>query len=325
MIKEVLILMVNKREIPYYYFKYLYRKEVTNYLDYLSLGEQRTMQFHKALHNPEYVTLINNKLYFHLLSEKTSIKTPKLLSYNFQSNFFYNNKIVQINSIEEFTRFFDNIFQNANIEGVFFRPPSDYGGKGCFKITKGHLNSQLDEAYETLKAGNFVHTELIRQHPLINQIHSSSINTLRIISLITSNDTIEIISAFIRFGIGNSVVDNASSGGFFVGINLNTGTLKPHGHFLPEYGGDKITEHPDSSFKFEGFTIPFYEDACESVINAVKIIPDRLIGWDVAITSDGPIIIETNAEPHMQMSNIAYGGLLKNKHVKELMQELKTM
>ena len=321
MVKEVLILMFNKKEIPFYYFKYLYRKDVVNYLDYLSLGEQRKIQFHKALHNPEYVTLINNKLYFHLLSEKTAIKTPKLLSYNFQSNFFYDNRVVQIESKEEFAHFFTTLFKDANVEGVFFRPPSDYGGKGCFKMTK----AQLDKAYETLMTGDFVHTEVIEQHEGINKINRESINTLRIISLITSKGTTEIISAFIRFGVGNSVVDNASSGGFFVGINLEDGTLKPYGHFLPEYGGEKITEHPDSGFKFEGFKIPYYKEACKSIIEGVKVIPDRLIGWDVAITPNGPVIIETNAQPHMQMSNIAYGGLLKNSHVKELMQELKAI
>lgn len=57
-----------------------------------------------------------------------------------------------------------------------------------------------------------------------NAIHSKSINTLRIASFITSDNTVEIISPFLRFGVGNSDVDNLSSEGFFVEVNLADGT-----------------------------------------------------------------------------------------------------
>ena len=126
-----------------------------------------------------------------------------------------------------------------------------------------------------------------------------------------------------RFGVGNSPVDNASSGGFFVGINLNDGTLKSSGLFMLEYGGGKIHEHPNSGFKFEGFKIPYFKEACKEVVNAVKIIPDRFIGWDVAIAQNGPMIVEANWDPHIFLSDYAYGGLLKNQHIKNLIEELK--
>ena len=323
MIKEVIILMIKKREIPFYYFKYLYRKEVTNYLDYISFKEQLLLVEHKSLHNPDYVALINNKLYFALFCERTSIKTPKLVSYNFKSTFFLKNEVIQITNKARLTEFFEDLFDINKTDELFFRPPSDYGGKGCFKITKLDFQSHLDEIYNTLMNGNFVHTEVIKQHDEINKIHSKSVNTLRLISLITSEGTIEIISGFMRFGVGDSVVDNATSGGFFVGINLEEGILKSIGHYLPEHGGREITEHPDSGFKFDRFKIPYYKEACDLLRDTARIIPDRLIGWDVAITPNGPIIIETNAEPHIPISDIAYGGLLKNKHVKSLIEEMK--
>ncbi|PWH83748.1 hypothetical protein DIS18_04120 [Algibacter marinivivus] len=322
MTKEFFTLMIKKKEIPFYYFKYLYQKDIPNYLDYLSLTEQRKIQLHPTLHTPNYVALINNKLYFSLLSKHTKIKMPKLLGFNFKTSFFYNNEVVQIYNVEGLNLFLENIFYRENVNGIFFRPPSDYGGKGCFKITRLNFKKQLVEVYNILKTGDFVYTEVIEQHSLINQIHSKSINTLRLVSLRTSKNEIEIISAYIRFGVGDNIVDNASSGGFFVGINIENGTLKAVGYFKPEFGGQKPTEHPDSGFRFNGFEIPFYEEACESVINASRIIPDRLIGWDVAITPDGPVIIESNAEPGMHTSDIAYGGLLRNPYVKELMGEL---
>ncbi len=323
MIKEVVTLMIKKREIPFYYFKYLYRKEATNYLDYISFKEQLLLVDHRTLHNPDYVALINNKLYFALFCERTSINTPKLISYNFGTSFFFNNEVIQITNKANLITFFENLFDLNKIDALFFRPPSDYGGKGCFKITKLDIQNNLEGLYENLINGNFVHTKVIKQHDDINKIHSKSVNTMRIVSLLTFEGTTEIISAFFRFGVGDGVVDNATSGGFFVGVNLEDGILKSIGHYLPEHGGKEITEHPDSGFKFEGFKIPYYKEACDLVIDTAKIIPDGLIGWDVAITPNGPIIIEANAEPHIPISDIAYGGLLKNKHVKKLVEELK--
>ena len=126
-----------------------------------------------------------------------------------------------------------------------------------------------------------------------------------------------------RFGVGDSVIDNASSGGFFVGVNIDEGTLKDTGHYLSQYGGAKIKKHPDSGFIFEGFKVPYFKEACEEVLKGIMVIPNRFIGWDVAITPNGPIIVEANSSPHLQISNIVNGGLLKNPHIKKLLEELK--
>ncbi len=323
-IKEIFILLITKKEIPYYYFKFLYRKNVKNYLDYLSTKEVVAIGSSNALHKPEYKILFNNKLVFALFCEKASINSPKLISHNFGSYFCFENKNVKINTKKELVLFFENVFDSLNIEELFFRPPSEYGGKGCFKLTRKTLVSEIDDTYETIVNGRFVHTKIINQHKEINKIHSKSVNTIRIISLVTLEGDIEIICSFMRFGVGNSPVDNASSGGFFVGVNLNDGTLKSSGLYMLEYGGGNIYEHPDSGFKLEGFKIPYFKEACEEVINAVKIIPDRFIGWDVAITQSGPIIVEANWDPHIFLSDFAYGGLLKNQHIKTLIKELKT-
>lgn len=90
-----------------------------------------------------------------------------------------------------------------------------------------------------------------------------------------------------------------------------------------DYGGKVIHEHPDSGFTFEGFKVPYFKEACEEVLKGVKVIPDRFIGWDVAITPNGPVIIEANNGPHLPSVEMGYGGLLQNQSIKKLMEELK--
>ncbi len=322
-IKEVFVLIKTKKEVPFYYFKYLYRKGVKNYLDYLSTGEVNAIGSSSLLHNPAYKSILDNKLFFALLSEKSPLNTPKLISYNLGNTFYYNNTIKLIYNKSELVSFFEHVFTVDNLEGLFFRPPSDYGGKGCFKLTRTSLKNELEDKFDSLTNGYYVHTKIIEQHREINKIHDKSVSTIRIISLITSENHPEIISAFMRFGVGYSVVDNSSSGGFFVGVNMNEGTLKKEGHYLLDYGGKVVHEHPDSSFKFEGFKVPYFKEACEEVLKGVEVIPDRFIGWDVAITPNGPIIVEANSGPHLLSVEMGYGGLLKNPHIKKLMGELK--
>lgn len=322
-IKEIFVLIIKKKEIPYYYFKYLYRKDVKNYLDYLSTGEVNAIGSSPLLHKPAYSSLLENKLFFALLCEKSPLNIPKLISYNLGNTFYHNNCIKQIYSKSELLNFFEHVFTEDKLEGLFFRPPSEYGGEGCFKLSRAGLKNELDDIFDSIINGYYIHTEIIKQHSDINKIHDKSVSTLRIISLITSENHPEIISAFMRFGVGNSVVDNSSSGGFFVGINMNDGTLKKEGHYLLDYGGKVVYEHPNSNFKFEGFKVPYFKEACEEVLKGIELIPDKFIGWDVAITPSGPVIVEANTTPHLLSVEMGYGGLLQNQHIKNLLEELK--
>ncbi len=322
MLNEVLTLWKLKKEFPFYYFKYVYRKHVSNYKDYLSTKEVVKIGLSKKLHNPIYHKVIEDKLEFALQHQIGTFRTPKLVSYNKGINFYYNDSIQEISNKNDLIDFFNKVFTDTNLEELFFRPPSDYGGKGCFKLTKKNLKSEIDEIADDLLSGTYVHNEVVKQHEALNKIHPNSVNTIRLLSFITKTGDIEIIGSFIRFGVGTSVVDNASSGGIFVGVNIEDGTLKKKGHYFIEYGGAEIFKHPESGFVFEGFIIPYYEEAKSEVKKAVKAIPDRFIGWDVAITPSGPTIIESNAGPHLPGSDIAHGGFLKDKIWRDLLKEL---
>jgi hypothetical protein len=108
--KEVLVLMAVKKEIPFYYFKYLFRKKVTNYLDYISTGELNKIGSNKKLHNTDYCSIFENKLFFALFCEEASLKTPKLISYNLGYSFFFNQKIQIINNKESLNSFLEMVF-----------------------------------------------------------------------------------------------------------------------------------------------------------------------------------------------------------------------
>jgi hypothetical protein len=53
--------------------------------------------------------------------------------------------------------------------------------------------------------------------------------------------------------------------------------------------------HPKTGVPFNKFRLPFWSEVCSLVKEtAIKLLPVRTIGWDVAITPNGPVILEAN-------------------------------
>ena len=94
-----------------------------------------------------------------------------------------------------------------------------------------------------------------------------------------------------------------------VGIDLKTGQLSEFG--ICKKGGAKRTPcHPDSQVRFAEVRIPFVQEA----VNLAEILHEKLssirvIGWDIAITPDGPVFSEGNDNPEISGLQTVNGGL----------------
>jgi hypothetical protein len=166
---------------------------------------------------------------------------------------------------------------------------------------------------------------MIRIERQLNKLNSSSINTIRFDTFIDSTGKIEVMSGYLRMSVGDTYVDNISSGACMVGINLETGKLKKNAFRTFRYYGVKIlTEHPATKTKFENFTIPFFDQAKELVIRTARLMPDlRLTGWDVAIGESGPILIEGNSDYDLSGNDLNYGGYRSNPVFRKMLNELR--
>ena len=69
-IKEAIVFWFVKKELPFFYFgKFLYRKNVTNYTDYLSSKEVDEITLSKKMHQYQYASILRNKLSFAVYME----------------------------------------------------------------------------------------------------------------------------------------------------------------------------------------------------------------------------------------------------------------
>ena len=79
---------------------------------------------------------------------------------------------------------------------------------------------------------------------------------------------------------------------------------------------------------FENIQLPYWNDVINLVLNlAIQFPQIKAIGWDIALTEKGPIVVEANNDYHIGMSEIASGGYLKNekfaKHFKDFRKKIK--
>lgn len=163
-----------------------------------------------------------------------------------------------------------------------------YGGSGIdFWSREDGLDAleKIVEAHKTV-----VVQEIIKQHPYLSAIHSSSVNTLRVVTLLI-DDRVEVLSTILRMGQKNKRVDNYSAGGIIACVGRD-GTIRES---TVQSNQVVLTEHPDG-FVFKDERIPNFEKVLEDIYEQCWRIPYfRLVSWDYAIDEAGdPVLIEAN-------------------------------
>lgn len=164
----------------------------------------------------------------------------------------------------------------------------------CASFVK-HIKScqEFEQVYKTLQRGTYVLQRAVCQVDALDVLNPGAINTLRIVT-IKRETGIQVLSSLLRIGTSRTgAVDNWAAGGLAVGVQSD-GRLKKYALYKPGYGL-KTAVHPDSGIAFEHFVFPFFKEACELAISANRFFYNiGAIGWDIAITDNGPVFIEGN-------------------------------
>lgn len=162
----------------------------------------------------------------------------------------------------------------------------------------------------------------VYQHPDINEIYPHSVNTIRIHTVNNGKEIKCFIKPHIRLGVNGNVLDKSNESYRLV-LNPD-GTVSESvveiSRFLK-----KAYYHKDTGKKFSEIKIPFMDEMNELVKKAAARCPETpYVGWDVAVTENGPVLIEGNGcsgcfNKYQQISSIYYNRGMK----KEIMEMLK--
>ncbi len=173
------------------------------------------------------------------------------------------------------------------------KPLSGTCGRGVefFEVSE---DTTIYGLYDMLKAGQqYLVEEYLVQHPDVSRIYPLSVNTLRLVTIL-SHGQAHLVFSSMRIGNGKQV-DNLNSGGMAVIVDMETGKISAPG---ADKDGKAYYTHPMTGVELVGCQIPYYREAVEMVKKAACSIPELgYLGWDVAITEKGPVLIEANHFP----------------------------
>lgn len=204
---------------------------------------------------------------------------------------FFIHKVYDINGIRNNVDLREHLLRDKSEKLVFKVSDGKCGAQVKIRETgEFSVNSVLD--YMQKNHYDMVE-EFIHQHPAMNKLSPSAVNTVRIFTQLNSNDEVDILGCRLRISV-NSSVDNLAAGNLAAPIDEKTGIVNGNGVYSDITKQDEIV-HPVTKTLINGFQIPFWEDTVQLAKNAALLHKqNRSIGWDIVITENGPGLIEGN-------------------------------
>jgi hypothetical protein len=194
-------------------------------------------------------------------------------------------------------------------EGFVLKPVQGRGGFGvkvvrCVESGGGAtalvgLNGVRYDLRELVRGaadagGGLIVQERLTPHAEMAELAPCTINTVRVVTLVDRGSAVLAPIACVRLGARGAMVDNYSQGGICAVVDPATGRIGP-GRTKTSRGGSWERRHPEGLRDFVGALVPFWPRVLEICRDAARAIPGlRSVGWDVAVTPTGPVIIEGN-------------------------------
>jgi hypothetical protein len=257
------------------------RKSFITYKEFLHLHDRLNPIYHRPLLEDKYI--------FDRFMKGFGFPVAKTLGYLMGDEVYW---------IDENKRESVENIVNRNLD-CYVKLFMQWGGKDIFKLSirQGKIlvnnePSDLSAIRSFTKCGIYVIQNRIQQHPMLDQLNSACVNTIRMIT-IDNGHAPQNFYNFIRIGVNGRVIDNLASGGLGCGIHAD-GTLYDTASdtFFNHF---RITHHPDTNVAFKTFRIPHYHQALELVVKMHHSLHCFfMVAWDVAITEEGPVILEAN-------------------------------
>jgi hypothetical protein len=100
----------------------------------------------------------------------------------------------------------------------------------------------------------------------------------------------------------NVTVENIHAGGIAAEVGLDTGRLGPASNLGDDARLGWLDMHPDTGAQITGRILPMWDEVKALAVKAHRHFSDRtVVGWDIAITKDGPRLVEGNSGPDVDL------------------------
>ena len=185
---------------------------------------------------------------------------------------------------------------------------------------------RLRVAYPAAEYGTPLRTVLVEQrlhqHPALKVFAPDTLCCARLVTLTTLDGRVELIETAMKLQWKPTGMDNVTQGAMSIPVDPQTGVLGP-GRLKDDPGDARREVLPDTGERFAGFRLPMWPEAAALAKSAAAAFPNaHTVGWDIAFTEDGPVIVEGNAAwGDFQIE--LHEGLYKGAY-KELVEQLES-
>jgi hypothetical protein len=176
---------------------------------------------------------------------------------------------------------------------VFIAKPTNANhGHGVWLVDVSRFNNVREIPDVILRRQTTLIEEHIQNHPVLSQFSSTSLNTIRLIT-VRLPEGVKLIAASLKFNTEGGVADQF---GYVCPIDMETGrVINVLGDFMTTL---EPIDYAPEEFTIPGTQIPYWNEAVEMAKEATLYLDDvYFVPWDIAITESGPLIIEGNCFP----------------------------
>lgn len=189
--------------------------------------------------------------------------------------------------------------------------------------TKAQLSEILVPSISKDWPSGHLFQKLLKPHSEISRRCGNRLCTMRIWAVL-ERDGPRLVHAILRIPVGMNMIDNLSNdtGNSYGSIDIETGMVLNQTVLKAGYHGDAIYTHPDTGEEIVNFPVPEWEKAKDLCIRAALCFGGfRFQGWDIAVTDQGPVLVELNCPGDVTLLQIAMNRGLWDEAIDQILIE----
>ncbi len=205
---------------------------------------------------------------------------------------------------------YDKFLKFLSAHPVFlWKPVRGNCGAGIRRINSADFDKET--LFRSLITEDGVMDELIRQEDSVASFHPGSVNTVRLIAIRSPKGKNYYTQSLFRMACGDGIVDNDK-------YALRARIDETSGHVMSRASdsfGNKYVLHPDTKLAIVGFHIPRWDELLSLADEIMERMSDiaRFIGFDMALTPKGWVVVEVNPFPQLVTQQIIMGEGIKQE------------
>jgi len=267
------------------------------------MSKRETLELQQRINDPALAPLTENKAVFDVMARAHGLPVPETLA--LLSRLGPGGPVPRDQVVAEWSRTLAE--QRGDVvvkpvqgwygQGVYVL--RDRGGvlhrEGAGPVTPGSLAAEL---WDAGRPAWIVQRRLVNHPVLAGLGRPGALHTTRVVTVVDGDGEVEVLYAILRLAIGDAV-DNfrgGSTGNLLTAVDLEDGTVtgawgaRPDGCGLAPVAADPLSGTP-----LPGWRMPRWDDVLATCRRAaLAFLPLRAIGWDVAVTPAGPVLVEGN-------------------------------